>query len=102
MTDPSKLRNSLQPGGKKSGTPVMLATRLSAAVPGDDDVSDDQSDEFSEGEITSSVTISALLSKLDSVRVRTHLAFTRHVADRYDVNNLLELPQGSRVAAQEI
>ena len=70
MTDPPKLRNSHQQGVKKtSGSAIKLATRLSATAQMNGAESDDQSDELSEGEITSSVTISALLSKLDSVRV---------------------------------
>lgn len=65
MTDPSKLRTAKQQktvGGLAPPTTHRAAAK--AEVNGDDHV-----DKVSEGEIDSSVTISALLSKLDSVRV---------------------------------
>ena len=69
MTDPSRLQQASQ--RKKAKKPNSALPQLSGALAnsGDDEEEDDQSDEGSEGEINNSVTISALLSKLDSVRV---------------------------------
>lgn len=63
MTDPSKLQNTRQQRVDKSSS--LTPDPAEAQVNGDG-----QSDDGSEGEISSSVTISALLSKLDSVRVK--------------------------------
>ena len=66
MTDPSKLHTAKQQKtARGSATPTTHHTAAKAEVNGNDHV-----DEASEGEIDSSVTISALLSKLDSVRVK--------------------------------
>ena len=65
MTDPSKLQ---QPSSR-----LIKAKKLNSAQPqltgALADEGGEESEEDSEGEIQSSVTISALLSKLDSVRV---------------------------------
>ena len=65
MTDPSKLQ---QPSSR-----LTKAKKLNSAQPQLSgslaDEGGEESEEDSEGEIQSSVTISALLSKLDSVRV---------------------------------
>lgn len=70
MTDPSKLQ---QPSSR-----LTKAKKLNSAQPqltgaladeGGEEEEGEESEEDSEGEIQSSVTISALLSKLDSVRV---------------------------------
>ena len=65
MTDPSKLQ---QPSSR-----LTKAKKLNSAQPQLTgalvDEGGEESEEDSEGEIQSSVTISALLSKLDSVRV---------------------------------
>lgn len=68
MTDPSKLHNTKQQRMQVK-PPVSPATHFEATK-AEVNAGDGQTDELSEGEIDSSVTISALLSKLDSVRVR--------------------------------
>lgn len=71
MTDPSKLQQTTTTSRQGKAKKLITAMpRLSSAlVNGGDDDNDDQSDEGSEVDIKKSVTISALLSKLDSVRV---------------------------------
>ena len=70
MTDPSKLQqpsNRLTKAKKLNSAQPQLTGAL--ADEGGEEEEGEESEEDSEGEIQSSVTISALLSKLDSVRV---------------------------------
>ena len=67
MTDPLRFQQASRQ--KKPEQPSSGLPQLSGALANSGDEEDDLSDEGSEGEINNSVTISALLSKLDSVRV---------------------------------
>lgn len=71
MTDPSKLQqpSSRLTKAKKLNSAQPQLTGALADEGGEEEEEGEESEEDSEGEIQSSVTISALLSKLDSVRV---------------------------------
>lgn len=71
MTDPSRLQQTSRL--KKAKKPKSALPQHTGALAGGEEEKgeeeSEESDEDSEGEIRNSVTISALLSKLDSVRV---------------------------------
>lgn len=73
MTDPSRLQQTSRL--KKAKKPNSALPQLTGALAGEEE--EEESDEDSEGEIRNSVTISALLSKLDSVRVSVTSALSQ-------------------------